>query len=115
MSVVLDILTGSFAELLGGVLLLLVLAAWSRRHWRSRTSAPVPASVCASGPPPRQAQRYTLLGTHSPHGGPVQIVSGRPPGTVYTHCGEGRPRRFELTDVALSDGTHVAEPLDRYV
>ncbi|WP_405438486.1 hypothetical protein OG373_13785 [Streptomyces avidinii] len=56
----------------------------------------------------RTLRRYTLLRTC----GPGQYDTTRPSGTVITHHIDGRTQRFELTDVALGDGTYAAEPID---
>ncbi|MEU0283276.1 hypothetical protein [Streptomyces sp. NPDC006195] len=67
-----------------------------------------------SGTPHAKAKRYTLLGTSTDDGSPVQLTSTRPPGTVVTWLTGGYRERFELTDVQLYDGTFAAEPVDRY-
>ncbi|MFE6770133.1 hypothetical protein ACFVFD_14325 [Streptomyces fimicarius] len=61
----------------------------------------------------RSFRCYTLLRTAGAHGSPEQYETTWPTGTVITHRVDGgHPRRFELTDVQLGDGTYAAEPLD---
>ncbi|WP_328765356.1 MULTISPECIES: hypothetical protein [unclassified Streptomyces] len=105
------ILTGSIAELIGGLALLLlgVFATWFRHRRRAvRTSADAQA---VAG---RQARTYTLLGIRAPDGHPVHLVSARTAGTVVTQRGPTGRQRYELTDAILADGTYAAEPLNRY-
>jgi hypothetical protein len=105
-----DLITGSLAELLGGlaVILLLALTERARRQRQAvrRGVAPTPCSP--------QARTYTLPGTLAPDGHPVRIVSTRPAGTVIYHPGRIGRDEFELTDAMLSDGTYATEPLSRY-
>ncbi|MFJ4242793.1 hypothetical protein ACIP17_19520 [Streptomyces iakyrus] len=60
-------------------------------------------------------RRYTLLNTVAPDGGPVRLLTTRPPGTVLTLEVNGQRERYELTGVRLPDDTYAAEPADRYV
>ncbi|MFD9474587.1 hypothetical protein [Streptomyces goshikiensis] len=109
-----DVITGSIAELLGGlaVVVALGLAARARRRRGSRHGI-APGGDGAAG---RAARTYTLIGTRAPDGHVVQIASSRPAGTVITRQDPTglRRQRFELTDAVLSDGTYAAEPLDWY-
>jgi hypothetical protein len=109
-----DLITSSFAELLGGlaVILFLALAERVRRQRRAiarRGVAPAPGSSDSL-----QARTYTLSGTLAPDGHPVRIVSTRPAGTVIYHHGRIGREEFELTDAMLTDGTYATEPLCRY-
>ncbi|MGP3636859.1 hypothetical protein ACTU45_26475 [Streptomyces sp. 24-1644] len=108
-----DLITGSIAELLGGlaVVVVLGLAARSRRGQTARNGA----APGESGAVARPARTYTLVGTRAPDGQTAQIASSRPAGTVITWQEPASgARRFELTDAVLSDGTYAAEPLDWY-
>ncbi|MFJ4008004.1 hypothetical protein ACIPWL_31810 [Streptomyces sp. NPDC090023] len=70
------------------------------------------AAASAASDDSRTLRHYTLLRTVGPDGAPQQYETTRPTGTVITHRVDGRPQRFELTDVPLGDGTFAAEPLD---
>ncbi|WP_314254506.1 hypothetical protein [Streptomyces sp. DSM 40907] len=109
-----DVITGSIAELLGG--LAVVVAVGLDARARRRRGARRGTASGEDGAATRPARTYTLIGTRAPDGHAVQIASSRPAGTVVTRqesTGDRR-QRFELTDAVLSDGTYAAEPLDWY-
>ncbi|WP_327286579.1 hypothetical protein [Streptomyces sp. NBC_01205] len=107
-----DVLTGWTSETLGGLTLLTAAAVWGwlRRHRAARPDSAT-ARVPAAAMPVRT---YTLIGTRAPDGHPGQLVSTRPAGTIVNQRGPAGRERFELTDAVLSDGTYVAEPLNRH-
>lgn len=76
----------------------------ARTAQRGGAFAPLEGSGCL--------RRYTLLRTADPDGGLARYTTTRPPGTVITHLINGHPQHFELTDVAVGDGTYAAEPLE---
>ncbi|MFE5718564.1 hypothetical protein [Streptomyces erythrochromogenes] len=103
-------ITGSAAELLGGIALLLTVFVWGRLRQSDRpggTSSSTPAGAAA-------ARLYTLLGARAVDGQPVHLPSSRPAGTRVTWTGPAGPEVFELTNAALPDGTFAAEPRARY-
>ncbi|MFF4763348.1 hypothetical protein [Streptomyces sp. NPDC001292] len=107
MSLLTDALPGLLSAT--GAAGVVALASAARRRLLSRrprtTQRPGTAAALEG---PRALRRYTLLRT----AGPDQYETTRPTGTVITHQVDGRPQRFELTDVPLGDGTFAAEPLD---
>ncbi|MEV6734780.1 MULTISPECIES: hypothetical protein [unclassified Streptomyces] len=109
-----DVITGSIAELLGGLAVVVAvgLVARARRRRGARRSA----AGGEDGAAARPARTYTLIGARAPDGQAVQIASSRPAGIVITRQepSSDRRQRFELTDAVLSDGTYAAEPLDWY-
>jgi hypothetical protein len=111
MSLLTDALPGLLSTT--GAAGLIALASATQRRLSSRS--PRPAQGVAADAvldEPRTLRRYTLLRTSGPDGAPEQYETTRPTGTVITHRVAGRPQRFELTDVPLSDGTFAAEPFD---
>ncbi|MFF0216104.1 hypothetical protein [Streptomyces vinaceus] len=108
-----DVITGTFAELLGSLASVLVLTLITRtRRRRAERHGVGPAEA---EPQARPARTYTLIGTRAPDGHTMQLASSRPAGTVITRrVPGGRQQRFELTDAILSDGTYAADPLDGY-
>ncbi|MER6611184.1 hypothetical protein ABT282_36230 [Streptomyces sp. NPDC000927] len=124
-----DILTDALPEFLGalGSAGAVGTVMWCFRAWRRRARGPAtgPAPTSPTGEfigdqaaPADQrnatARRYTLLGTLTEDGSPIQLTSTRPAGTVIVWpIGDSR-ERFELTDVQLYDGTFAAEPVNRY-
>ncbi|WP_226487484.1 hypothetical protein [Streptomyces parvulus] len=92
------LLEASLAEFLGGITVIIVLAASTWLIHRRRHGV----------------LRYTLLNSADADGNPVLHVTTRRAGTVIRrYVGRG-PERFELTSTPLGDGTYVAEPIDRY-
>ncbi|MER5775489.1 hypothetical protein ABT144_14565 [Streptomyces sp. NPDC002039] len=109
-----DVITGSIAELLGGLSVVVTLGLAART--RSRRVGRRGVAPGGDGSAGRPARTYTLIGTRAPDGHAIQIASGRTAGTVITRPDPTgrRLQRFELTDAVLSDGTYAAEPLDWY-
>lgn len=93
------LLEASLAEFLGGIAVIIVMAAvtWLIRRRR------------------HGVRRYTLLNSPDADGNPVLHVTTRRAGTVIRRDVGSGPERFELTGTPMGDGTYVAEPLDRYV
>ncbi|MER7759135.1 hypothetical protein [Streptomyces sp. NPDC097619] len=90
----------SLPEFLGGLAVLLVLAAVGALVKNRRGAL----------------RRYTLLNSVDSAGSPLIHVTTRRAGTVIRReAGGAGAERFELTDVLLPDGTYAAEPLDRYL
>ncbi|MFB7239366.1 hypothetical protein ACFCXK_31880 [Streptomyces sp. NPDC056269] len=108
-----DLITGSLAELLGGLAVILLLAVAERAR-RQRQAVRRSAAANPESPGVTRARTYTLPGTLAPDGHPIRIVSTRPAGTLIYHRGLFGREDFELTDAMLSDGTYAAEPLSRY-
>ena len=107
MSAITEILTG-----LGSGLAVAIIVAGARCLARRARSVQQPSQQPASLNAARMLRRYTLLRTANVDGTSKQYVTTRPPGKVITCRVEGHPRRFELTDAPLGDGTYAAEPLD---
>ncbi|MFJ5049285.1 hypothetical protein [Streptomyces sp. NPDC088719] len=100
---------GLVSSIVGAGVLAGVTATW--RWMRVRDTGEGEAGTPVGGA--RSLRRYTLLRTTGAHGSPEQYETTWPTGTVITHRVDGlHPRRFELTDVPLGDGTYAAEPLE---
>ncbi|WP_331763659.1 hypothetical protein OH738_40955 (plasmid) [Streptomyces hirsutus] len=111
MSLLTDALPGLLSAI-GAAGVIAFASAARRRLSSSRLQAAQGASIGATLDGTRMLRRYTLLRTVGPDGAPDQYETTWPTGTVITHRVDGRPQRFELTDVPLGDGTFAAEPLD---
>ncbi|MFD7498979.1 hypothetical protein ACFV8T_43065 [Streptomyces sp. NPDC059832] len=123
-----DILTEALPEFLGalGSAGAVGTVMWCFRAWRRRARGPAtgPAPTSPSESIGDQAtsaaqrnatvRRYTLLGTLTEDGSPIQLASTRTAGAVIVWPVGDRQERFEFTDVQLYDGTFAAEPTDRY-
>jgi hypothetical protein len=104
-----DVITGSLGELLGGLALAGALGtgAWV---WRRRACRPAAPTV-----PAGSVRWYTLEGRRATDGQPVTIPSSRAAGAVFGWSApDGTVEEYLLTDAVLADGTYLAERHGRY-